>query len=101
MMSTDDTNSGSSGPTERETILEFPCRFPIKVMGRAEADFAQTMTDLVREYDPKLDPAEVEMRPSRAGNYVGLTLHVNATSQEQLDDIYRALTSHPMVSYVL
>ncbi|HLS16862.1 MAG TPA: DUF493 family protein [Paenalcaligenes sp.] len=100
-MSTDDTHSDSDGQTGRETIIEFPCRFPIKVMGRAATDFAQTMTDLVQEYDPDLDPAEVEMRPSRAGNYVGLTLHVNATSQEQLDNIYRALTAHPMVSYVL
>lgn len=97
-MSVDDSNPGSP---QRETIIEFPCRFPIKVMGKAAPDFAQTMSDLVSEYDPKFDPAEVEMRPSRAGNYVGLTLHINATSQEQLDDIYRALTSHPMVSYVL
>lgn len=87
--------------TEKESVIEFPCDFPIKVMGRAEQDFAQIMTDLVLEHDPTLDPATVEMRPSREGNYLGLTFTVNAKSQEQLDDLYRALTSHPMVSYVL
>lgn len=87
--------------TDKESVLEFPCEFPIKVMGRAEQDFAQVLTELVLAHDPKLDPATVEMRPSREGNYLGLTFKVNAQSQQQLDDLYRALTSHPMVAYVL
>lgn len=87
--------------TDKTPVIEFPCAFPIKVMGRAEQDFAQVLTDLVLEHDPSFDPATVEMRPSRAGNYLGLTFTVQAESQEQLDNLYRALTSHPMVSYVL
>lgn len=84
-----------------ESLIEYPCEFPIKVMGRAHADFAQTMTEVVQRFDPQFDPATVEMRPSSSGNYLGLTFRVNATSREQLDDLYRALHGHPMVSVVL
>jgi putative lipoic acid-binding regulatory protein len=55
----------------------------------------------VLEFDPAFDPATVEMRPSKAGNYMGLTFTVNATSREQLDNLYKALHGHPMVSIVL
>lgn len=99
------TDSDSSGcflrPDPNQPVITFPCEFPIKVMGRSVPDFAQVMTELVLEHDPQLNAAKVEMRPSRAGNYLGLTFHVQATSQEQLDNLYRALTAHPMVSYVL
>lgn len=87
-------------PPEK-SLIEYPCDFPIKVMGKAHADFAQTLTELVREYDPGFDPATVEMRPSKGGNYMGLTFTVRATSREQLDALYRALHSHDMVSVVL
>lgn len=100
-MSADDSNTGFEGTQARESVIEFPCRFPIKVMGRAVPDFAQVLTDVVLAHDPNLDVAEVEMRPSRSGNYLGLTFYVHATSQAHLDNLYRALTSHPMVSYVL
>lgn len=100
-MSIDDSSAGSVERTERETVIEFPCRFPIKVMGRAVPEFTQTMADVVRPHDPQFDAEEIMVRPSRAGNYLGLTLYIHATSQEQLDNIYRALTAHPMVSYVL
>jgi putative lipoic acid-binding regulatory protein len=87
-------------PPEK-SLIEYPCDFPIKVMGKAHADFAQTLTELVREYDPGFDPATVEMRPSKGGNYIGLTFTVRASSREQLDALYRALHSHDMVSIVL
>src|SRR5699024_2983561 len=88
-------------PDPDKPVIEFPCVFPIKVMGRAAPDLAQVITDWVPAHDPELDAAHVEMRASRAGHYLGLTFHVNAASQERLDNLYRALTSHPMVSYVL
>ena len=84
-----------------ESLIEYPCEFPIKVMGRSNAEFAQTLTELVLQFDPQFDPATVEMRPSSSGNYMGLTFRVNATSREQLDNLYRALHAHPMVSVVL
>ena len=84
-----------------ESLIEYPSDFPIKVMGKAHPDFAQTLTALVLEFDPNFDPATVEMRPSRSGNYLGLTFTVRATSREQLDNLYRALHGHEMVSIVL
>ena len=84
-----------------QSLIEYPSDFPIKVMGLAHPDLAQTMTDLVRQFDPDFDPATVEMRPSRSGKYIGLTFTVRATSREQLDNLYRALHAHHMVSIVL
>ena len=84
-----------------ESLIEYPSDFPIKVMGKAHPDFAQMLTELVREFDPDFDPATVEMRPSRSGKYLGLTFTVRATSREQLDNLYRALHGHHMVSIVL
>lgn len=82
-------------------LLTFPCDFPIKVMGKTQPDFAETIVALLQRFDPAFDAARVEMRPSRAGNYIGLTCTVRAQSRAQLDDIYRMLTAHPMVSVVL
>lgn len=86
---------------ENESLIEYPSAFPIKVMGKQDPALAQVLTALVLEFDPAFDPATVEMRPSKAGNYMGLTFTVNATSREQLDNLYKALHGHPMVSIVL
>ena len=88
-----------SEPTD--SLIEYPSDFPIKIMGVMQDAFAQTMVDLVKQYDPTFDAAKMEMRPSAKGNYLGLTVTVRATSREQLDDLYRALTAHPMVKMVL
>ncbi|AJZ57738.1 MULTISPECIES: DUF493 family protein [Paraburkholderia] len=85
----------------KESLLEFPCDFPIKIMGKSHPEFADTIVTVVRQFDSEVDPARVETRPSSGGNYTGLTVTVRATSQAQLDDIYRALTGHPMVKVVL
>jgi putative lipoic acid-binding regulatory protein len=55
----------------------------------------------VQQFDPRFDGATLETRPSRAGNYLGLTVTITATSREQLDELYRTLTTHPMVRVVL
>ena len=62
---------------------------------------AQTVAQVVQQFAPEFDPETMEMRPSSTGKYMGLTCTINAISQAQLDDLYRALTSHPMVSVVL
>ena len=84
-----------------ESLITYPSDFPIKVMGKTHPAFAQTITEVVLQFDPTFDPATVEMRPSKAGNYIGLTFTVRATSRAQLDALYRALHGHPMVSVVL
>jgi putative lipoic acid-binding regulatory protein len=84
-----------------ESLITYPCDFPIKIMGGTQDAFAQTMVDLVRLYDPEFDASKMEMRPSTKGNYLSLTVTVRATNREQLDNLYRALSSHPMVKVVL
>ena len=81
--------------------LEFPCAFPIKIMGRRQDGFAQAIADIVVRHAPDFDPAALEMRTSSAGNYLSLTATVNATSREQLDDLDRELVAQPMVAMVL
>jgi putative lipoic acid-binding regulatory protein len=84
-----------------ESLLKFPCVFPIKVMGRTQDGFAEAIVAVVHRHAPDFDAATLEMRASSAGNYLSLTCTVNAASREQLDDLYRDLSSHPMVALVL
>lgn len=86
---------------ERQTLIEFPCDFPLKIMGAAVEGFAEAIAAVVRRHDPGFDVATMQVRPSRAGNYVGLTCVIRATSQAQLDAAYRELSSHPLVKVVL
>jgi putative lipoic acid-binding regulatory protein len=86
---------------ERTTLLEFPCDFPLKIMGPRHDDFAQVIVSVVLLHAPDFNPAAVEMRPSSKGNYLSLTCTIRATSQLQLDTLYRELSSHPMVKVVL
>lgn len=85
----------------RPALLEFPCDFPLKIMGATTDGFAQAIVAVVLEHAPEFDAATMEMRPSRAGNYLALTCTIRATSQTQLDALYQALTAHPLVKVVL
>jgi len=84
-----------------ETLIDFPCDFPIKIMGASRDDFAQAILEVLARHAPGFDPASMEARPSKAGNYLSLTCTVRATSKAQLDALYRDLTSHPWVKIVL
>lgn len=84
-----------------QSLIEYPSAFPIKVMGAAAEGFEAAMVEVARRFDPAFDAATVERRASSGGNYLGLTLNITATSREQLDALYRALSSHPMVKVVL
>jgi putative lipoic acid-binding regulatory protein len=84
-----------------DSLIEYPSDFPIKVMGPTHVDFAATIVDLVLEFDPTFHIGRMEVRPSAQGNYIGLTVTVRATSRPQLDDLYRALSGHPMVKIVM
>ncbi len=88
-------------PYTTESLLVFPCAFPIKIMGRTQDGFAQTIVAVVQKHAPDFDPRTLEMRASNAGNYLSLTCTINAVSREQLDDLYRELSSHEMVTMVL
>ncbi|WBY00307.1 DUF493 family protein [Ramlibacter tataouinensis] len=85
----------------KDSLIEYPSRFPIKVMGAKADGFVHAVTQIARQFDGEFDAATIELRDSKAGNYLGITIIVTATSREQLDDLYRALTAHPMVKVVL
>ncbi len=85
----------------KDSLIEYPSIFPIKVMGVMVDGFAEALVEVALQFDPCFDASTMELRPSKAGNYLGVTLNITATSREQLDDLYRALTGHPLVKIVL
>jgi hypothetical protein len=84
-----------------DSLITYPSAFPIKVMGAQVEGFEAAIVAVAQRFDPTFDATRVERRPSKAGNYLGLTITVTATSREQLDELYRTLSSHPMVKVVL
>jgi len=86
---------------EAPSLLEYPCEFPIKVMGRTQAGFAQAVLGIVQTHAPDFDGSTMEMRTSKQGKYLSVTCTIRATSREQLDALYKALCDHPMVVMVL
>lgn len=84
-----------------ESLIEYPSAFPIKVMGANVDGFAEAIAAIALQFDPGFDAATIEHRPSSGNNYLGLTITVTATSREQLDELYRTLSTHPMVKVVL
>ena len=84
-----------------QSLIDYPSQFPIKVMGLNVDGFVHAMVTVARQFDPTFDAASVELRPSKADKYLGVTLIVTATSREQLDELYRTLSTHPMVKMVL
>ena len=86
---------------QQQSLLSFPVDFPMKILGRREGGFAQAVMEIVLKHAPDFQPASMEMRPSRQGKYLSLTVTVNAVSREQLDALYRDLCDHPAVVMVL
>jgi putative lipoic acid-binding regulatory protein len=84
-----------------ESLIEYPSEFPIKIMGEMQDAFAQTIVEVVTRHDSTFHAGKMEMRPSSQGKYLALTVTVTAVSREQLDNLYRELSSHPMVKVVL
>ena len=87
--------------TSSDSLIEYPCDFPIKVMGKSHPEFRDAVIHVCQQFDPEFNTTLVEERPSKGGNYLGLTVIIRATSREQLDELYRTLSTHPMVSVVL
>jgi putative lipoic acid-binding regulatory protein len=84
-----------------QSLIEYPSAFPIKVMGANVEGFAEAIVSVAQAFDADFDIASLERRPSSGGKYMGLTVTVTATSREQLDELYRTLSTHPMVKVVL
>jgi putative lipoic acid-binding regulatory protein len=87
--------------TPTESLIEYPSQFPIKVMGLKVDGYVQAVTHIAHQFDPAFDASTIELRESKGGKYLGVTVTVTATSREQLDELYRTLSTHPMVKVVL
>ena len=84
-----------------ESLIEYPSQFPIKVMGIKSDGLVHAISLIARQFDPDFDASTIELRESKGGKYLGVTVTVTATSREQLDELYRTLSTHPMVKVVL
>ena len=89
--------------TDRQdsSLIEYPCEFPLKIMGPTRAGFAQAVLEVVRRHAPDFDGATMEMKTSKHGKYLSVTCTINAVSREQLDALYQELCDHPMVVLVI
>jgi len=87
--------------TEDASLLEYPCDFPVKILGHTQPGFAQAILEVVQRHAPDFDGATLELRASKARKYLSVTCTIRATSREQLDNLYRDLCDHPMVVMVL
>ncbi len=94
------SSAAADAPPE-PSLIEYPSAFPIKVMGANVAGFTDAVVSIAQQFDAAFDASTVETRPSKAGKYLGLTITVTATSREQLDELYRTLSTHPLVKVVL
>jgi uncharacterized protein len=84
-----------------QSLIQYPSPFPIKVLGPKVEGFEAAIAHVARQFDPDFDAATIERRDSAGGNYQGLTITITATSREQLDELYRTLSTHPMVKWVM
>ncbi len=85
----------------KDSLIEYPSLFPIKVMGVKTDGLVAAITHVARQFDPAFDATTIELRESKGGKYLGVTVTITATSREQLDELYRTLSTHPMVKVVL
>lgn len=90
-----------AAPVVEESLIQYPCAFPIKVMGERVNGLVSAIVAVAKSFDPAFDENTVELRESSSGKYLGVTVTVTATSRDQLDELYRTLSTHPMVKVVL
>ena len=84
-----------------DTLFDFPCRFPIKAMGRANGDIASVVIEILSRHAPEFDAATLTVRASSGGKWVSVTAVIEAQSRAQLDAIYQDLTDHDSVVWAL
>lgn len=86
---------------DEDSIMSFPCQFPIKAMGMAEEGFDILIVEIVRNHAPDLAEGAIKSRLSQEGKYISITVTVEAESRQQLDNIYLDLTAHEKVLMAL
>ena len=86
---------------ERDSLIQYPTDFPIKIVGINQAGFEAAIAEVLRTHAPDFDVTSIQVRESRAGKYLSITATIHAQSRSQLDALYMELTHHPMVRVVL
>lgn len=86
---------------EQPSLIEYPCDFPIKIMGKSQPEFTQTVLGIIKQHAPDFNDTSMETRISKNGTYTSITCTINATSRAQLDAIYQALSDSPLISMAL
>jgi putative lipoic acid-binding regulatory protein len=97
----DSNKPADASASAPESLIQYPSQFPIKVMGTKVEGLVHAVTQIARQFDPGFDASTIELRESKGGKYLGITITVTATSRAQLDELYRTLSTHPMVKVVL
>ena len=87
--------------SDQDSIMKFPCQFPIKVMGMASDDFDTMVVEIIKKHVTELPKGAVKSRLSQEGNYVAVTVTIEAESRQKLDNIYLDLTEHKKVLMAL
>lgn len=87
--------------TDKDSPIEFPCQFPLKVIGLHSDDMLAEAINIVKKHAPDFNTETLKQNPSKQGNYLALTFTINATSQHQLDNLYRELSANPLIKMVL
>ncbi len=100
-MSEPGTESQAAAGSAQETLFDFPCRYPIKAMGRAGGDFQSVVVEIVARHAPGFQASNVALRESSGGKWLAVTITIEARSRAQLDAIYRDLTAHELVVWAL
>ena len=90
-----------SGEKSRESLIDFPCQFPIKIIGKDCSIFENTVSQIMAKHDQKYSELSVKKNKSKNKNYIALTWVVNVNNQDELDNIYRDLSKDNNVLYVL
>lgn len=96
-----DSNPDSNEKIEEESLIKFPCEFPVKVMGAAIPEFHTAITKIASTHDSKFNPDQITQNVSKTGKYVSLTLNIHAKDKPQLDAIYKDFTEHELVLWAL
>ena len=86
---------------EEESLIEFPCDFPVKVMGSAIPEFHQRITEIAHKHDQRFNADTITLRHSKTGKYTSLTLTIHAENKPQLDALYQELTECELVLWAL
>ena len=87
--------------SEEESLIDFPCDFPVKVMGLAIPEFHQCILDIALKHDPRFNGDETKQRESKTGKYTSLTLNIHAENKPQLNALYQDLTDCELVLWAL